>query len=148
MEDIKFPEGIESPALHTHLTLLQGVINRMAKNSALCKAFGITLASVVAAVAASGSNPDAVWTALVPILIFAFLDVVCISLERGFREKYNNDVGRFYEGTLKTGDLFRISPPDNYRTLPALREAAKSWAIWGIYPPVLVLLILVRLMLG
>ncbi len=148
MEDIKFPEGIESPALHTHLALLQGVINRMAQSSALCKGFGITLASVVSAVAASGSNPDAAIAALVPVLIFAFLDVVSVSLERGFREKYNNDVRRFYEGTLKTGDLFRISPPDNYRTLPVLKQAAKSWSIWGVYPPVLAVLVLVRLMLG
>lgn len=148
MEEKKLPAGLESPALHTHLNLLQGVINRMAGNSALCKTLCITLVAAIAAIAASGSKPGAVWVALLPLLIFAVLDMMYLSLEKGFRDKYDDDVKRLYEGTLHTDDLFRIAPPVDYKALSALREAAKSWSVWLVYLPVLVLLILVRWILG
>ena len=47
----------ESPAVQTHLTIMQGVIQRMAENSRSCKVWCVTLvAAVLVLVARTGSR--------------------------------------------------------------------------------------------
>ena len=49
------PLNENSPAVQTHLTMMQGVINRMAENSRSCKVWCVTLvAAVLVLVARTG----------------------------------------------------------------------------------------------
>ena len=64
----------ESPAVKAHLDIMQGVIQRMAANSASCKTWCISLVSAILVVAADKAKPQLVWIALLPTVMFFFLD--------------------------------------------------------------------------
>ena len=50
-----------APAVHTHLTMLQGVINRMASNSAACKTWCAALSVAVFILAFAQSIDLRLW---------------------------------------------------------------------------------------
>ena len=60
------------PPCKTHLSIMQGVIGRMAGNSASCKTWCITLVAAVLVVVARGGDPDYSLIALVPAILFLF----------------------------------------------------------------------------
>ncbi|MGA8896232.1 MAG: hypothetical protein WB539_13100 [Planktothrix agardhii] len=65
----------DSPALQTHLSIMQGVIQRMASNSASSKTWCITIVSaILVAVVDKKNNADYVLIALLPAIIFCLLD--------------------------------------------------------------------------
>jgi len=72
-----------------HLTLIQGVITRMASNSFLLKGWSVSLASAMFAWAAKGSEPGLALLALLPILAFWGLDAYYLGYERKFRDLYS-----------------------------------------------------------
>lgn len=70
----------DSPSVHTHLGILQSVVQRMADNSASCKTWCITIVSAVMVVVADKSNPKLFWLAIMPIPVFLVLDVYYLAL--------------------------------------------------------------------
>jgi hypothetical protein len=76
---------INDPAVQTHLSLLQGVINRMAGNSATCKTLCATLVSTVGAISYAGDSPGGMWIAVIPILLFFYLDAMYSRWKRDSR---------------------------------------------------------------
>ncbi len=58
--------GIESSAVQHHLTLLQGIIQRMAENSRSCKSWCITIVAAVLVLVARTEQPDYALIALLP----------------------------------------------------------------------------------
>ena len=133
--------------VHAYLGLLQGVVNRMAGNSALCKTLCITLVAAVAAIAASAKSAGAVWVALIPLLVFAALDIVYLSLERGFRATYNRTVENLHKGELHQAELFVIKPEKGYASLDKLFKTARSWSVWLAYGPLTLLLLIIWLII-
>lgn len=129
----------------THLNMLQGVISRMAGNSAVCKTLCATLVSTVGAVAYAAESPQGLWIAVIPILLFAFLDARYLALERGFRKTYNNFVERLHKGEVEEVELFKIAPPIGYTKLQALWPALTSWSVWLPYTILLALTFLIML---
>ena len=89
-------------AAQAHMTMLQGIVQRMAANSASCKTWCITIVSAVVVAVADKGNANLLWIAALPIPAFFMLDVYYLGLERGFRESYNK---RFAEH--KTAQAFR-----------------------------------------
>ena len=49
-----------SPSVQAHLGIIQGVIQRMATNSAACKTWCITIVSAILVVVADKQNPNLV----------------------------------------------------------------------------------------
>ena len=98
-------------AVHAHLQTLQGVINRMATNSASCKTWCITIASAILVVMADNEKGDFMVVALVPVALFLMLDAYYLHLERCFIGGYNAFLGHVHAGTAADHDLFKISPP-------------------------------------
>lgn len=123
----------ESSAVQTHLTLLQGVINRMASNSANCKTLCATLVSTVGAISYAGDKPGGMWIALLPIALFFYLDAMYLSAERGFRKTYNTFVSDLHAGGITEDQLFNIVPPPEYKKRGPWCAAAKSWATCTTY---------------
>ncbi len=82
----------ESPAVKAHLDIMQGVIQRMAANSASCKTWCISLVSAILVVAADKGKPQLVWLALLPTLMFFLLDTYYLAFEKGFRDSYKDFV--------------------------------------------------------
>ena len=90
-----YPE--DSPSVHTHLGLVQSVIQRMASNSASCKTWCITLVAAVLIVVAEKGNPDYALIAVIPTFLFLALDTYYLALERHFREAYNDFISKVHQ---------------------------------------------------
>ena len=79
----------QSPAVRTHLELMQGVIERMASNSRSCKVWCVTLAAAVLVLVARTGEARHALIALVPSALFLVLDMYYLALERAFIVSYN-----------------------------------------------------------
>ena len=100
----------ESSAVQTHLTIMQGVINRMAENSRSCKVWCVTLVAATLVLVARTGEPQHALIALVPTLLFLFLDSYYLALERAFIRSQNTFVGKLHRGELKSADVYRVVP--------------------------------------
>lgn len=71
-----------------HLTLIQGVVTRMAANSFLIKGWTITLVAGLSAFASEKSDRSLAWIAVGVVIVFAFLDAFYLAIERAYRTLY------------------------------------------------------------
>lgn len=131
----------ESGAVQSYLEILQGVINRMASNSASCKTWCITIVSAIVVIIADKSNPVYVWVSLVPIILLSFLDSYYLGLEQRFRESYNIFIKKLHTGRATIEDVFIVNPGGGVLlTLKSTLKAALSISIWPFYCLLLVML--------
>lgn len=133
-------------AVFSYLEILQSIINRMASSSASCKTWNIALVSAIMVIVANRGNPDFVWIAIVPIVLFFFLDSYYLGLERQFRKQYTTFVGRLHNSEVRKEDLF-IIPTDTgiMDRLCMTFKAFSSISIWPFYGLLLIMLIIIRL---
>ena len=134
------PLNEESPAVQAHLTMMQGVINRMAENSRSCKVWCVTLVAAVLVLVARTGEPQHALIGLVPTLLFLFLDAYYLALERAFIKSQNAFVEKLHCGNLKLTDVYRVAPT-GMGLLPVGR-CLGSVAIWLFYPLVVVTVVL------
>ena len=104
------PLDENSPAVQTHLTIMQGVINRMAENSRSCKVWCVTLVAATLVLVARTGEPQHALIALVPTLLFWVLDAYYLGLERRFRKSYSSCVSKIHDKKAVTADLYTIAP--------------------------------------
>lgn len=97
-------------AVQAHLSFLQGNIARMANNSSSAKAWCITVVSAMLAFSAEKQSSEFILVAIFPTILFCFLDVYYLALERSFRSAYTTFVGKLHRGALGIEDLFKIAP--------------------------------------
>ena len=64
---------VESSAVQAHLTIMQGVIQRMGENSRSCKVWCVTLVAATLVLVARTGEPRHALIALIPTLLFLFL---------------------------------------------------------------------------
>ncbi len=100
----------ESPAVQAHIEVMQGVINRMAENSRSCKVWCVTLVAAILVLVARTGEPKHALIALVPILLFLFLDSYYLALERAFIASQNAFVAKLHKDELKTTDVYKVVP--------------------------------------
>ncbi len=134
----------DSPAVQAHLSIIQSVIQRMASNSASCKAWCITLVSAILVIVADKGKPSYAFLALIPTLLFLVLDSYYLALERGFRESYNSFIGKLHEGRVRAEDVYYITPQG-----PLLRKLAGallSFSIWPFYVTLIVMIWLAKVL--
>lgn len=128
-----------STSVQTHLQILQGVILRMATNSAQCKAWCITIVSAVLIIVADKGKPDLAFIAFIPAIIFLALDCYYLILEKGFRQSYTSFIKKLHNGTLQSEDLFEVKPEGEH-----LCDALFSFANWWVYIGLVVLTCVTR----
>lgn len=104
------PLDEDSSAVQAHLTIMQGVINRMAENSRSCKVWCVTLVAATLVLVARTGEPQHALIALVPTLLFLFLDSYYLALERAFIRSQNAFVGKLHRDELESADLYRVIP--------------------------------------
>ena len=129
-------------AVQAHLTMMQGVIARMAENSRSCKVWCVTLVAAVLVLVARTGEPQHALIALVPTLLFLCLDAYYLALERAFITSQTCSLtsctemscseptstkwgrwgwGRFWWGDVSSGlypychSIFRLLPPSYWR---------------------------------
>lgn len=129
-----------SPSVQTHLSILQGVVQRMASNSASCKTWCITTVSAILVIVVNKNNSFNVWIALFPAFMFFTLDVYYLSLEKGFVKAYKDFVSKLHSGELKIEDLYSVVPSKK----KYLWNSIKSFSIWGFYFWIFFLIILIE----
>ncbi len=139
------PLNIESPAVQAHLTILQGIIQRMADNSRACKTWCITLVSAVLVLVARQGAPDLLLLAGVPLLLFLLLDTCYLALERRFRRSSEAFVAKLHAGTVGIGDLYAVRPSGSL--VGEWANCLLSFAIWPFYVLLIVLILLARCLL-
>jgi hypothetical protein len=123
--------GEESPAVQAHLGIAQSVIQRMASNSASCKAWCITLVAAILVIVADKGQPNYALIAAVPTLLFLVLDTYYLALERCFRDSYNEFIEKVHGGRVVATDLYAVTPKGS---LPkTLAQSLRSFSIWPFY---------------
>lgn len=125
------------PSIQTHLEILQGVIDRMAANSASCKTWCITIVAAILVVVADKAKPQLALVAVLPIILFAALDIYYLAMEKGFRNSYKCFVEKLHSKTLAPCDLYAICPSKDGSMLQW--DAMKSFSVWGFYVPLVLL---------
>ena len=93
-----------------HLSIVQGVITRMAENSRSCKVWCVTLVAATLVLVARTGEPQHALIALAPAVLFYVLDAYYLALERGFRRSYNQFVRKLRDGQADASDLYTVAP--------------------------------------
>jgi hypothetical protein len=121
----------DSSAVQSHLAMAQSVIQRMSSNSAGAKAFCITLVSAILVLVAQEGKAVYALLALLPSVLFLFLDTYYLCLEQRFRQSYNAFIDLVHSARVTTTDLYAIVPAPN--SLAAFFRALLSPSIWPFY---------------
>ena len=133
-----------SEAVRTHLTILQDVIRRMAGSSASCKNWCILLVAAILVLVARAGAPAYALLALIPAVLFLFLDAYYLALEQAFRRSYDAFVDKLHAGAVTLADLYVVKPgrPVRRQMLVSLR----STSVWPFYLALVVAILLVWLL--
>ena len=131
----------ESSSVQTHVTVMQGVIQRMAENSRSCKVWCVTIVAAVLVLVARTEKPDHALIALIPALLFLILDTYYLSLEQRFRNSYNEFIESLHKGELSTSALYDVKPTGSV-WIHAMRSA-RSFSILPFYPTLVVMILIV-----
>ena len=111
MNNSKRLEVFESSAVQSHISMLQGLINRMAGNSANCKNWTITLvaAMLVLLVDKKMQLPNA-WLCLIPVGLFYLLDCYYLGLERIVIKSQKDFLNKLSKNLNYVNQLYRVEP--------------------------------------
>ncbi|QNB47706.1 hypothetical protein BR63_16375 [Thermanaerosceptrum fracticalcis] len=120
-----------SQAVQAHLTIIQSIIQRMATNSTSCKTWCITIVSAILVAVADKGKPNYTLIAIIPILLFLFLDTYYLALERSFRNSYSDFIEKLHKSLLTASDFFIVNPSGNITHW--FFESLTSISIWPFY---------------
>jgi len=121
-----------------HLEFVQAVITRMNSNSFQIKGWMVAIVSALLAVYASTQNRTFVLVAILPTLIFWFLDTYYLWQERKFRGLYN-DVAGITKGNKIA--LFAMRPDLYKGGKYSYWDVFGSVTIISLYLPVIAILV-------
>ena len=132
----------DSLAVHVHLGIIQSVIQRMESNSSSSKAWCITLVSAVLVFVADKSKPEYACIAVIPTILFLFLDAYYLALEKAFRDSYNDFIDKLHQGCITPGDLFAVVPSGSL--FRQFVKALRSFSVWPMYLSLLCMIYLAK----
>ena len=135
-----------SSAVQAHLSIMQGVIQRMAENSRSCKVWCITIVSATLILVARTGDAEHVLIAFVPTVLFLMLDTYYLALERGFRHSYDRLVDDLHEGNLRLDHLYRVASLGSL--FSHFRSSLASLSILPFYGALVGMTIFARWILG
>lgn len=133
---------VHEQAIQTHLGILQGVIERMAGNSASAKAWCITLVSAILVIVAEKHQPRFVWLAFIPTLLFLALDTYYLALEKGYRQAYNRFVEQLHRGTISEAAFYAVRHEGKMSR--HVGEALVSFGVLPFYAMLIVMILLAQ----
>jgi hypothetical protein len=120
----------DSPAATAHVACLQGIITRLANNSASCKTWCLTLVAALLSLAGATHVPQMVTAALLPVIIFGFLDVMYLATEKAYRDLYGRVVASMCDRSYGLTSAFSAAARWDAGTLV---WALGSWSILPYY---------------
>lgn len=100
------------PAVKSHIDMLQGVISRMAKNSASCKSWAIPLVTAIIMLSLEkGIVPTT--AALIPLILFYLLDCYYLGLERKFKDRQRDFIAKLNNGEDVSKEIYYSHSSDD-----------------------------------
>ena len=100
------------PAVKAHIDMLQGVISRMAKNSASCKSWAIPLVTAIIMLALEkGIVPTT--AAYIPVGLFYLLDCFYLGLERKYKARQQDFIAKLNNGDDISKDIYSVHGTDD-----------------------------------
>lgn len=136
----------ESSAIRTHLTILQGVIQRMAENSRSCKVWCVTLVAATLVLVARTGEPRHALIALAPTVLLYVLDAYYLMLERRFRNCYDDFVDKFSAGESVDQYLYRVEG-NGSKVRILFWAMLQSFSVWPFYFAVVITILLAWLLI-
>jgi hypothetical protein len=131
-----------------HLEFIQGVITRMNTNSFQLKGWMVTLVSALLALYASNKNVKYIFIAIIPVIIFWFLDAYYLQQERKFRGIYNDVANLSPDNEKQEVRLFEMPLNKYYKGKYKYCKVFWSSAIAPLYGLISFLLLLGGLFLS
>lgn len=116
-----------------HLELVQNAVTRMGANSAALKGYCMGVVAALIALAGAIEKPKILFLGLPIVLVLAVLDATYLSLERGFRNHYNE----LRLKPLDTAPDFHVITAGQATIFSALL----SWSVAGFYGSAAVILV-------
>jgi len=139
---------LNSPSVNSYMTILQDIITRMATNSANTKTWCIALVSAIIVIVADKGQPSYVMISLLPMCLFFLLDAYYLSLERQFRDRYNDFIAKLHAGKAKVEDVFIVKPGGGFKEiLTTTLRSCGSVSVWPFYLLLILMLLLVRILI-
>lgn len=94
-------------AVTTHVNMMQGIIKRMAGNSASCKQWCILIITALLTFSKGNSKPiDLSGICLIPLILFCFMDCFYLGLERQMKNKLKDFVERLNRHENVEAEIF------------------------------------------
>lgn len=135
---------IYSKEVMHYIDLLQANINRMANNSANCKAWLIAL--VTAGLAFSKSELlNNIWILIIPTILFFFLDCYYLGLERRFIQVENDFLKRVKENEDIYDIIYSFNIQQFGSTLKWTCTAMTSWSTIPFYSIMVICIIFISI---
>jgi len=114
-----------------YFKIIQGTINRMARNSFLIKAWTVTLVSAILVLTLSFTNIFVLGILIVITVIFWGLDSFYLRFERSYRSLYNAKVNEYNNKTKTSMKLFSMDIKDYKKneesTLKIMRSDSEKY---------------------
>jgi len=134
---------MNQPAVMKHLEILQGIITRMANNSASCKTWMLTIITgLIALSIEKGCFP--IWISLIPTIMFFILDSFYLGLEKHFRKLYNDFVSKLADNSIEINDVYVINSKRNpWIDLKYIYKGMHSISTSFIYISIIVIVALI-----
>jgi hypothetical protein len=129
----------DNPAVIAHMNMLQAIINRLATQSSSCKTWCLSLVAALISFAGATKMPSIVTFALVPVVIFGFLDTMYLAQETAYRDLFNSVAASIRDGTYGKDRFFNASA---LHTEKYILQALGSWSIWPVYGGLIALYII------
>jgi hypothetical protein len=139
-------EVLENSAVQAHISMLQGIINRMAGNSANCKNWTVTLvAAMLVLLVDKNMQIQNAWICLIPTGLFFFLDCYYLALERMCIAAQNKFLDNI-EKNCYVNDLYKIDKISGFR--PQFRYIIKGIFSFSTIPFYLIVVFVVLFVRG
>lgn len=125
-----------------HLEMIEKVIERMASNSFILKGWTVTLVTLVFTLMSNSGKRELLFVAVIPDLVFFFLDGYFLQLERKYRQLYETVREKEEEKvdfSMKTADA--VYRGDDAKKI-CYFNCLRSFSIWPLYTLVLLLTLL------
>jgi hypothetical protein len=120
----------ESPAGIAHLNMLQAIVTRLAGNSAQCKTWCVAIVSALFGLAGATRSGRIAVAAIIPILVFGFVDAAYLANERAYLDLYIRIVAKIRGNSYGLADFGNLTAPADAEHYVG---ALLSWSVWPVY---------------
>lgn len=116
-----------------HLEFIQQIINRYNSNSFIIKGWTITIVSAILALAGTVKEPRLIPIAIIPIILFWFIDTYYLSNERCFVDLYNATISETYNLPLQSISKKDFVPNDKNSEILKVKNFELNFKLFKIY---------------